>query len=80
MSDELIKTSDLYFAAYLQSIGCKIINTEKDGAKNIFTFKDDQKRDNLKENYFNEDAQSAVPALRFANNVRSLKTMVYVRN
>ena len=76
----LVKTSDLYFAAYLQSIGCKITHVDKDGAKNLFTFEDEQNRKELKEDYFNEDKKSAIPALRFANAIRSLKTMCYVRN
>ena len=79
MAKEVIKTSDLYFAAFLQAVGCKIVGTEKDGPKNIFVFEDDQNRTNLKELYFNEDASSAVPALRFANNIRSLKTRCYVK-
>lgn len=83
MSDEknnLVKTSDLYFAAYLQSVGCKISHIDKDGAKNLFTFEDDQNRTNLKENYFNETIESSVPALKLANSIRSLKTLCYVRN
>jgi hypothetical protein len=75
-----VRTSDLYFAAYLQSMGCKISHIEKDGTKNLFTFEDDQNRIDLKENYFNEDPKSAVPALRFANAIRSLKTLCYVRS
>ena len=75
-----IKTSDLYFAAYLQSVGCKIAHIDKDGTKNIFTFNDEEGRDNLKENYFNKDPESAVPALEFANSIRSLKTCCYVKS
>jgi len=75
-----IKTSDLYFAAYLQCMCCKVIKTEKEGTKTIFTFEDDQNRVDIKENYFNESPESAIPGLRYANAVRSLKTMCYVRN
>lgn len=78
--ESIIRTSDLYFAAFLQSMGCKITETDRDGNKNIFTFKDEQQRENLKESYFNEDESSAVPALKFANSVRSLKTLCYVKN
>jgi len=76
--ENIVKTSDLYFAAFLQSAGCKIVKTEKEGTKNIFHFLDDKNR-NLQEAYFNEGEESKVPALRFANAVRSLKTMCYVR-
>lgn len=75
-----IKTSDLYFAAFLKSIGCEIVNVEQNGQKNIFFFKDPQERKNLKEIYFNEDQASAIPALVFSNAVRSLKTLCYVRS
>jgi len=77
--DKLIKTSDLYFAAFLQCIGCKIIETEKDGNKNIFTFDNTEGRENLKEAYINEDITSNVPALKYANNIRSLKTYCYIK-
>ena len=77
MGKYTIITSDLYFAAYLQSVGCRISKIDKDGTKNIFTFDDEQKRETLKEDYFNEDINSAVPALKFANNVRSLKTLCH---
>jgi hypothetical protein len=75
-----IKTSDLYFAAYLQCINCKIIKTDKEGTKTIFSFEDDQNRTNIKELYFNESKDSAVPALKYANAIRSLKTMCYIKN
>jgi hypothetical protein len=77
--ENVIKTSDLYFAAFLQSAGCKIVKTDKEGSKNIFHFQNDQNRD-LQSAYFNEGEESKIPALKFANAVRSLKTMVYVRN
>ena len=73
----VIKTSDLYFAAYLQSVNCKIVKVEKEGPKSIFTLEDEQNRKDLKENYFNEHEDSAVPALKFANSIRSLKTYVF---
>ena len=81
MNDALIiKTSDLYFAAYLQCMGCKVTKTDKEGTKTIFTFEDEKNRANIKELYFNEAENSAIPCLRYANTVRSLKTLCYVRN
>ena len=74
------KTSDLYFAAFLQCMGCKIVKTEKENSKCIFTFDDPQKRDNLKDIYFNESTESMVASLKYANAIRSLKTFCYVRN
>jgi len=74
-----IETSDLYFAAYLQTIGCKRTEMRKEGNKAVFTFEDEKNRPNLKEAYFSEEQSSAVPALTFANAIRSLKTLCYVR-
>jgi len=76
----IIETSDLYFASFLQCMGCKITTTKKENSKCIFSFDDPQNRDNLKDEYFNEDAKSAIPALHYANAIRSLKTFCYVRN
>jgi len=75
-----IETSDLYFAAYLQSAGCKIIDMKHEGSKYVFIFEDEKNRENLKSNYFNESIDSAIPALKYANSIRSLKTMCYVKN
>jgi hypothetical protein len=76
----LLKTSDLYFAAFLQCSNCKIIKTEKEGSKTNFTFEDDNSHPDLKDAYFNETSGSAIPALKYANAIRSLKTFCYVRN
>ncbi len=80
MNVNLIKTSDLYFAAYLQCMGCKISKTERESSKCVFSFEDPQKRENLKDSYFNESETSSIPALRYANAVRSLKTLCYIRS
>jgi hypothetical protein len=80
MTDNLIKTSDLYFAAYLQCMGCKIVKTDKESSKCVFTFEDHQNRNDLKDDYFNENEESNIPALKYANAIRSLKTFCYVRN
>jgi hypothetical protein len=79
-SGNLIKTSDLYFAAYLQCMGCRISKTDRESSKCIFSFEDPQNRDNLKDGYFNETETSAIPALKYANAIRSLKTFCYVRS
>jgi 1,4-dihydroxy-2-naphthoyl-CoA synthase len=76
---ESVRTSDLYFAAFLQTIGCKIVTTEQKEGKHFFCFEDEQSRKDLKEIYFNKDLKSAIPALEFANSIRSLKTLCYVR-
>jgi hypothetical protein len=75
----MIKTSDLYFASFLQCMGCKIVKTERENSKCVFTFEDSQNRKDLKDSYFNESEESSIPALKYANAVRSLKTFCYVR-
>lgn len=74
-----IQTSDLYFAAFLQCVGCKIVSTNKESSKCIFNFEDPQSREDLKDCYFNEDKLSSIPALKYANAIRSLKTFCYVK-
>lgn len=76
----IIKTSDLYFASFLHCMGCKIVKTEKEDSKCIFSFEDPQSRENLKDSYFNESKESLIPALKYANAIRSLKTFCYVRS
>lgn len=76
----MIRTSDLYFASYLQCMGCKIVKTDKESSKCIFSFEDSLNRENIKDNYFNESVESSIPALKYANAIRSLKTFCYVRN
>ena len=77
--ERFIDTSDLYFAAFLQCVGCKITSTEKQGSKNIFTFSNEEGRENLREAYINNDLSSHVPALKYANNIRGLKTYCYIK-
>lgn len=78
--NNIIKTSDLYFAAFLQCMGCKIVTTEKENSKCIFTFEDSENREHIKDDYFNESQKSNIPALKYANAIRSIKTFCYVRN
>jgi Domain of unknown function (DUF5659) len=75
-----IKTSDLYFAAFLQCKGCKIVKTEKQGPKCTFIFEETEEIESFKDAYFNESSESSIPCLSYANAVRSLKTLCYVHN
>jgi hypothetical protein len=75
-----VKTSDLYFAAFLQCLGCKIVKTDKQASKFTFIFEDSENMENMKESYFNEGVESSIPALKYANTIRSLKTLLYVHN
>lgn len=77
---QTITTSDLYFAAFLQCMGCKITKTDKENpSKCSFVFEDPLNRNSLKDDYFNESQESSIPALKYSNSIRSLKTLVYCR-
>ena len=83
--ENIIKTSDLYFAAYLHAKGCKISRINIEGGKgkgketNVFCFEDESGEGKLTNSYFNCDEDSAIPALTYANSIKAIKTMCYVR-
>ena len=74
-----IDTSDLYFAAFLHAIGCKIQGTRAEGPQTHFIFEVTEERGNLKQIYFNNDKDSAVPAQTLCNSIKALKTMCFVK-
>jgi len=70
------RTSDLYFAAYLRTAGVSLTRTDKEGRRVFFVFCDQGEIDDLKKQYFNRTAQ--VVALNYADEVRSLKSMLFL--
>jgi hypothetical protein len=76
--DSDFKTSDLYFAAYLQVAGVLMIRTERE-PKGKVTFVFDTSIANLEElrnGWFSQTAK--VPALNYANAIKSLKSIVHM--
>jgi hypothetical protein len=72
------KTSDLYFAAYLQVAGVPMLRSDRD-PKGKVTFVFDQGFSNmpeLKNAWFNQSGK--VPALPYANAVKSLKSICHM--
>lgn len=71
-------TADLYFAAYLQTAGVRMIRTDKQGAgKLLFVF--DVSLGNLEElkaSWFNQSGK--VSGLLFANAIKSLKHICHM--
>jgi hypothetical protein len=88
MADKIensIVTPDLYFAAYLKTKNCQIINVQRQGSKTIFTFDViDSKLTvlELKHGFFNndEDVKFAICANAYADAIRSLKTLCHVES
>ncbi len=72
------RTSDLYFAAYLQVAGVQMLRTEKNGnGKVAFIFDTTIANiDELKAAWFNQTGK--VPALPYANAVKSLKSVCHM--
>ena len=78
----LYRTSDLYFAAYLCSLDFSLVTTEQapatDGGKKVvFLFNiPEPELPRVKASYFG--GGGTVKARKFVDNLRSLKSMVYV--
>ena len=76
--DGRYRTSDLYFAAYLKVAGVKLIETSQDKGRVFFIFEAIEGLRDLRNQYFNRIAK--VPALTYADEVRSMKSMVHLGN
>jgi len=73
-----LRTSDLYFAAYLQVVGVQMKNAEKNGNGKV-TFVFDTSIVNieqLKTGWFNHTGK--VSGLPFANAIKSLKSVCHM--
>jgi hypothetical protein len=76
----IIETPDLYFAAFLQTKDLEIVETKKQGNKIVFYFKVPKDVDYRKA-YFNQnDEVGSVPACKYANTIKNLKTMCYIKD
>ncbi len=72
------RTSDLYFAAYLQVAGVPLTRTEREPNNKVFFVFDTavSNIDELRTAWFNQTGR--VPALPFANAVKSLKSICHM--
>ncbi len=78
--DNEFRTSDLYFAAYLQTAGVEMKKTERDTDNGKIYFVFDTSICNieeLKQGWFNNTAK--VPANPFAFNIKTLKSLCHTR-
>lgn len=78
--DDDFRTSDLYFAAYLQTAGVEMKKTDRDHASGKIFFVFDTSIVNieeLKQGWFNNTAK--VPANPYAYNIKTLKSVCHMK-
>jgi hypothetical protein len=76
-AEDVFKTPDLYFAAYLQVAGVNMVRTERNGGKVTFIFDTSISNiDELKHAWFSQTGKIA--ALPFANAIKSLKSICHM--
>ena len=76
--DNEFRTSDLYFAAYLQVAGVTMLRTDRNGnGKVSFVFdKSVSNVEELKNAWFAHTGK--VPALQYANSIKTLKSICHM--
>lgn len=76
--DTEFRTSDLYFAAYLQVAGVQMLRTEKNGTGKVSFIFDTQVSnvDELKNLWFAQTGK--VAALPYANAIKTLKSICHM--
>ncbi len=77
-TQDVYKTPDLYFAAYLKVAGCPMPRTERAGKRVYFCFDVAASNgvEDLKRGYFS--GSSKVTALAYANEVKNLKALCHM--
>jgi hypothetical protein len=72
------RTSDLYFAAYLQVAGVAMVRTEKNGSGKVSFIFDSSvsNTEELKNAWFGQTGK--VPALPYANAIKTLKSVCHM--
>lgn len=75
---EDFRTSDLYFAAYLQVAGVQMVRPERNGSGKVtFVFDTSVSNiDELKNAWFSQSGK--VPALPYANAIKALKSICHM--
>lgn len=73
-----VKTSDLYFAAYLRVAGVPLAGTTKEGPRTFFLFGDSElgALNELHRQYYTGEAR--VPALFYSQMIRDMKGLLRV--
>lgn len=78
MTQNVMETSDLYFAAFLKTAKVDLLGTKKDGRRVIFLFDDrkDGAINQLQIEYINRT--SKIVALDYADNIKALKSLCHM--
>ena len=71
-----VRTSDLYYAAYLKVAGVSFTGTAKEGNRVFFLFDVGDGLEDLKLQYFNN--VSKVPARLYAEEIKAMKALTFV--
>lgn len=77
-NDNLYKTADLYYAAYLKAAAVPFVGTEQDSKerRTLFVFERVPNIRDLKAQYFTRRAK--VSALTYADEIKALKTLTHM--
>jgi len=70
------RTSDLYYAAYLKVAGVMLEDCVREDNRVFFVFENTDSITDLKQQYFNRT--SKVPALSYADEIRSMKALTHM--
>lgn len=75
MFEEHYETNDLYYAAFLKSAGCNLVDFRNQSGKITFVFENTPRIKDLMLDYSNRKAQ--ISALDYADNIRNLKSICW---
>lgn len=75
MEPKTVRTSDLYYAAYLKVASVSFLRIEREGRRVFFVFEDNGSVEDLKNQYFNRT--SKVVALSYADEIKTMKSLTY---
>ena len=75
--EDVYRTSDLYYAAYLKVAGVSMVGTQWEGARMFFLFEKGPGLKGLKTQYFMDIAK--VPALSYAQALKALKALTHTK-
>lgn len=74
-NNNLYRTSDIYYAAYLKVAGVPLVRTDREGSRVFFLFEKLDTLDDLQREYFNRT--SKVVAQDYADEIRAMKNLTY---
>lgn len=72
----VVRTSDIYYAAYLKVAGVEFAGTVREGSRVFFQFVDQDGLDDLKLQYYNN--VSKIPARPYAEEIKAMKSLTFL--